>query len=202
MQAESPKTAQILQGALQVFLVQGFDGASMDDIAQAAQVSKATIYAHFSDKNALFIESIRGAARGQSDLIIAMDRLEIPLPDALAEIGMHFLEVILGDQALRLHGVCMAESERFPMVARIYFESGPAHAARQLAQLLAVARERGEFTDEGVDLELAAWQFFEVCKGGLFYRALMLGPVSVTPEEMQTAVDAGVRLFLRAYGRA
>jgi AcrR family transcriptional regulator len=48
------KTAAILDGAMQVFLDQGYAGTTMDKIASAAGVSKPTVYNHFQDKEELF----------------------------------------------------------------------------------------------------------------------------------------------------
>ena len=49
-----PKRQTIADAALQVFLRQGFAGASVDEIAAEARVSKPTIYAHFGSKEELF----------------------------------------------------------------------------------------------------------------------------------------------------
>ena len=51
---ENSKRRQILDGARNVFLNLGFDGASMGEIARAAGVSKGTLYVYFADKNRLF----------------------------------------------------------------------------------------------------------------------------------------------------
>src|SRR5205809_311758 len=51
---ESAKRRQILDGAREVFMELGFDGASMGEIARAAGVSKGTLYVYFTDKTALF----------------------------------------------------------------------------------------------------------------------------------------------------
>ena len=52
--AESSKRRQILDGARRVFLAEGFDGASMGEIARAAGVSKGTLYVYFDSKEKLF----------------------------------------------------------------------------------------------------------------------------------------------------
>jgi len=44
----------ILEGAIKVFIENGFDNSSMDRIAEIAGVSKRTIYNHFSNKESLF----------------------------------------------------------------------------------------------------------------------------------------------------
>jgi len=49
------KFDQVLSGARDVFLRDGFEGASVDDIARAAGVSKATLYSYFPDKRLLFM---------------------------------------------------------------------------------------------------------------------------------------------------
>ena len=48
------KAEQILQGAMAEFLVHGYAATSMDRVASAAKVSKATVYSYFQDKEALF----------------------------------------------------------------------------------------------------------------------------------------------------
>jgi AcrR family transcriptional regulator len=47
------KFDQVLTGARKVFMADGFEGASVDDIARAAEVSKATLYSYFPDKKLL-----------------------------------------------------------------------------------------------------------------------------------------------------
>jgi AcrR family transcriptional regulator len=55
-----PRSAQahkkVLDAAVQLFSERGIDATSMDSIADASGVSKATIYKHWQDKDALFLE--------------------------------------------------------------------------------------------------------------------------------------------------
>ena len=51
---DSAKRRQIVQGARSIFLAQGFDAASMNDIARSAGVSKGTLYVYFDNKEQLF----------------------------------------------------------------------------------------------------------------------------------------------------
>ena len=50
----SRKRQMILEGAVKVFIGNGFDTSSMDRIAEVAGVSKRTIYNHFTSKESLF----------------------------------------------------------------------------------------------------------------------------------------------------
>src|SRR5690625_5539928 len=54
----SKKADQVLDAARRLFLERGFDATSMDDVAEMAGVSKATVYAHYNCKTALFAEVI------------------------------------------------------------------------------------------------------------------------------------------------
>ncbi|WP_254456088.1 TetR/AcrR family transcriptional regulator [Paeniglutamicibacter quisquiliarum] len=46
---------QLLQAAHQVFVAHGFHGASMDEIAEVAEVSKPVLYQHFPGKRELYV---------------------------------------------------------------------------------------------------------------------------------------------------
>jgi AcrR family transcriptional regulator len=48
----------VLDAALALFAEHGIDAASMDAVARAAGVSKATLYAHWADKDALALEAL------------------------------------------------------------------------------------------------------------------------------------------------
>ena len=57
------KRAAVLEAAKALFLARGYDGTSMDAVAQAAGVSKLTVYSHFQDKDTLFVEAVKAARR-------------------------------------------------------------------------------------------------------------------------------------------
>jgi TetR/AcrR family transcriptional repressor of mexJK operon len=61
------KFDQVIEGAA-VFLREGFEGASVDEIARDAGVSKATLYSYFPDKQHLFLAVLRPNARQQSEV--------------------------------------------------------------------------------------------------------------------------------------
>ena len=61
------KFEQVLDGARAVFLADGYEGGSVDAIAKAAGVSKATLYSYFPDKRLLFMEVARSECSMQID---------------------------------------------------------------------------------------------------------------------------------------
>jgi AcrR family transcriptional regulator len=53
---------QLLDVALRLFAARGFKATTMDDIAEAAGVTKPLLYQHFASKRALYLELVEGVA--------------------------------------------------------------------------------------------------------------------------------------------
>lgn len=66
---QSAGEAAILDAAVHLFSVHGYDGVSMRRIAEAAGVSKANIYHHFSSKEALYFAIMRRSAEELTQLL-------------------------------------------------------------------------------------------------------------------------------------
>src|SRR5512147_1141278 len=80
------KRAAILEAATTTFLRRGYLGASMDEIAATAAVSKQTVYKHFADKEALFTEIVNGTVDRASDPVYAVAASLEPSGDLAAEL--------------------------------------------------------------------------------------------------------------------
>src|SRR5690606_31620579 len=74
------KGSAILDAARRLFTTQGFDGASMDQIAAAAGVSKLTVYSHYGDKETLFAEVVKSYCE-QQGLLVAVVAVDGELGD-------------------------------------------------------------------------------------------------------------------------
>jgi AcrR family transcriptional regulator len=113
--------AHILWTAKQVFLEQGFERASMDEIAARAQTSKRSLYAHFGSKENVYIEVV--------DLVrdLYLARLGMPgdYAEDPAEALTRFLARVSGqvrwEQVVRTCRLAIAEAERLPDAARGYY---------------------------------------------------------------------------------
>ena len=70
---DSAKRRQIIEGARAVFLAQGFDAASMSDIARKAGVSKGTLYVYFKSKEELFEAIAEEQCRMQAEGVFVLD---------------------------------------------------------------------------------------------------------------------------------
>ncbi|WP_353471166.1 TetR/AcrR family transcriptional regulator [Salipiger sp. H15] len=192
------KFEQVLEGARSVFLRDGFEGANVDDIARAAGVSKATLYSYFPDKRLLFMEmASRQCALQADEAMLTIDPSQPPAA-VLPLVARSFLKFVLSEMGQRIFRICIAEADRFPDLGRQFYQSGPMTMHSKLVNYLAAARERGEVDVE--DLELAADQFTELCKAGLWTRCVF--GVAEAPGEAEIArtVDGAVATFLARYG--
>ena len=195
--ADSAKRRQIMEGARQVFLSAGFDGASMNDIARAAGVSKGTLYAYFDSKDDLFRAIIRGEFAQAAERICAFRR-EGDARAMLSDFGVRLIGRMSEPETLALSRVVVAAVEKFPKIGRAFYEAGPLYGATRLAEELENLERSGAL--KVPDPERAAWQFVDLCQSYV-YKRLLFGVVdSLTREEIEASVEAGVEVFLKAYG--
>ena len=192
------KHAQILASARGIFIKLGFERASVDLIASQAGVSKATVYNHFKDKNALFLQCLREYPKAMEEDISAILRNESGnIEDILQMIGERFLKFLLSPQAMSIHRLFVSEVLRFPELGRAFFEKGPLRMRKKLADFLQLWHDRGKLRIE--DPDLAAAQFLTLCHLDLLIRMeLRIIPLP-TNEEIRSKVQTAVRFFLRGY---
>lgn len=135
------KTEAILTGALQEFLAHGYAATSVDRIAAAAGVSKATLYGHFDDKEALF-----GALVTRFVQARRLDPHDPRHRDFFAgepaEVLQRLAATILdgfprGDEPLAFMRLIIGEAERFPALAQIFLATVPKPLIDGLGRYLA-----------------------------------------------------------------
>lgn len=192
------KFDQVLGGAREVFLRDGFDGSSVDDIARAAGVSKATLYSYFPDKRLLFMEMAKRECQRQAENTIGSIDFEAPVADILLKVGSEMVNFICSGLGQRIFRICVAEADRFPELGRAFYESGPRLVRSKMIELLNLAIERGEMQID--DIDLAADQFPELCKADLFPRIVFKGETAFSEAERLRVVKGAVETFVARYG--
>jgi AcrR family transcriptional regulator len=176
----------------------GFEGASVDEIARAANVSKATLYSYFPDKRLLFSEVARIECNRQAEAALGSIPEDTPLETVLRETAHRMLRFLLSDFGQQMYRTCVAESYRFPDLGRRFYESGPAMMRDRMTALLAPYIEKGVVQID--DMELAAHQFGELCKSDLFVRRLCGVAGEITDEDIDRVVTGAVEMFVARYG--
>ncbi len=192
------KFQQVLNGAREVFLRDGFEGASVDDIARAAGVSKATLYSYFPDKRLLFMEVAQTECNSMADRALELIDDTKPPREVLTVAASQIVPFLLSEFAQRIFRICMAERDRFPELGRAFYAAGPEMGRKRLAEYLEIAAQRGELNLP--DLQMAAEQFSELCKVKLWNLAAFGVQTQFSQEEIDDVVVNAVETFMARYG--
>lgn len=165
------KRRVILDGARGLFMAEGFGGAGMDAIADAAGVSKMTLYRYFDSKEALFAGVIADLCEG----IVAVDPgavlADLPPEEALTRFARRLMATVYAPETLALHRVVVAEGMRFPELGRLFYDSGPGRNIAALADYLASHKDDPRLAIS--DPRKAAEQFSELVRGYTHLRLLL-----------------------------
>ncbi len=192
------KRAQIMGGAARVFAADGYEGASMAQIAGVAGVSKGTLYNYFDTKAALFTAYVQETCGHYLETVFDRIDHEGDPAGVLREIGQRMVRMMLSDAGLAMYRVVIAEAAEFPDLARTFFESGPARSVRFMSAWLAEETHRGRLRVP--DPEFAAEQFFNLCQTRLALRRRLQMMPEPTEAEVNRVVDASIAMFLGSYG--
>ena len=192
------KFEQVLSGAREVFMADGFEGASVDDIARAAGVSKATLYSYFPDKRLLFVEVAQTECSRMAERVIAMIDETKPVREVLTIAATQLVSFFVSDFNQQVFRVCVAERDRFPELGRAFYEAGPQNGQRRMAEYLDKAVAKGELAIE--DIQIAAEQFAELCKVRLWLRAAFGIQKEFSQDEIDEVALHAVDMFLARYG--
>lgn len=192
------KFDQVLEGARTIFSREGFEGASVDDIARAADVSKATLYSYFPDKRILFVEVAKRECRRQADEAMELVSLTAPPELVLPEAARRIIDFFLSEFGRQVFRTCVAEADRFPELGREFYESGPALVRDRIRAYLEGAVTRGELVID--DTLLAADQFAELCKADVFPAVIFGIRTNFTQADRDRISNGAVEMFMARYG--
>lgn len=191
------KTECILDAARHVFLETGYGASTVDAIATAAGVSKATIYTRFPSKQAMFAAVIQRECRACTQRMALAEESSAPdLANALRRIADTLLDIILLPQNLAIQRLVIAEMPRFPELGTVFYESGPAVTLSNLAAFL--EREKRHSTLRFDDATVAAQHFISLLRGDIQIRAL-IGAGDLSDAARRRVADRAVEAFLRVY---
>ena len=194
---DSVKRRQIIDGARSVFLAQGFDAASMGEIARAAGVSKGTLYVYFKSKEDLFEAIVRQECDAQAEGVFNLDHSDHDVEALLTRLGIAFVHFVCRPEKASAIRTVMAIADRMPEVGRKWYESGPAIGIATLAAYFRAQVDAGVLKVE--DCEVAAAQFMESCIATLFKPLVFNFGAAPTEERIAHVVGIAVRVFMTAY---
>jgi AcrR family transcriptional regulator len=197
MAEDSAKRRQIVQGARSIFLAQGFDAASMNDIAKAAGVSKGTLYVYFDNKEQLFEAIVHEECLAHAEGAFNLDASDHDVEKNLRRLGSAYIEFLCSPEKASALRTVIAIADRMPEIGKVFYETGPSTGIAKLADYLRAQTQAGVLTVE--DAEVAAAQFLDACQSTLFKPVLFNFAEAPAPERIEHVVGIAVKTFLAAY---
>lgn len=191
------KQQKILEMAAKLFLKNGYEGVSVDEVTRAAGGSKTNVYTYFGGKEGLFIAVVEYLIADALQPFKALKVSDHPPEEALKELGRTFLDIILGEHLLALHRLVVAESARFPQLGRAWFAAGPEYVYRSVEAYLEAQQRVGRLRPGNP--RRAAALFLDMMTFDVHHRTLL----GVTPRpgqaELERLIEDAVDTFLHGY---
>ncbi len=197
---DSAKRRQIIEGARELFLAQGFDAASMGEIARAAGVSKGTLYVYFESKEHLFEAIVEDERRAQAEQVFSLDSDDHDVGAVLTRLGAAYVRFLAQPTAVSAIRTVIAIADRMPEIGRKFYEFGPQCGISRLAKYLEDQVKAGVLAID--DCEIAAGQFLDSCQSTMLKPVLFNAAGAPSEARIRHVVGIAVRTFLAAYGKA
>jgi AcrR family transcriptional regulator len=146
---------ELLDAALTVFAEKGYRNTKLDEIAEAAGVTKGTIYHYFSTKEELLLRAIE---HYHERAFGRLDELKRSAEMSAAErIRAFVMEGFGSDDPARrrIHALLQGIGADAPAVRREWLRSGPLRGWRLLTRIIEEGQASGEFRADA-DAQVAA----------------------------------------------
>jgi AcrR family transcriptional regulator len=185
---------RILDAATTLFLRSGFDATSCDQVVAMAGAGKATLYARYANKDALFSavvhRALERAAPPAPGLPSAM-----PVWERLRAVGLHLLQQALTEESVALLRVCLTTAQRLPELARMVDQSG---RDSSVASIVAVLAGPAPAPDQTVAATAIAQRFIDLVIVPQQMRALVGDDREQLGDAAPRRIDEAIDLLSRA----
>jgi AcrR family transcriptional regulator len=192
-------TEHLLEVAASFFLKKGFAGSSVTQIARQARASKESFYSRFPTKEDLFRAVIRRQTDRMAGQMSALFISDAPTAVTLTAFGEGLLERFTADDTITLQRTISLDEGKFPELARIFYELGPARMIAALSRYLEEQVSRGKLRK--LDSETAAHQFL----GLIISETMLKVTLGVAPKPNKDVrcrrVKSAVDVFLNGYAK-
>lgn len=189
------KRRAAIDAAMAEFLELGYERASLQQIANRANVSTATLFKRFPTKAALFEAIV---------LDFWSDDAEIgkipPVGDpraGLRRIGLDYAALTSQPRLVAASRLLISEAGRFPELPRMMLESGKMPYYRRVSDYLAGEVAGGNLAID--DTQRAGRQFLAMIADQSFWPAILLPSANITDRDIEIAVDEALLTFLARY---
>jgi AcrR family transcriptional regulator len=184
---------RLRQAAIDVFLDSGFEGAKMEAVAEAAGITKRTLYARYADKNALFSDVVVWATGLYHAAEFPEEIAEWDLATGLMTIARSTLKRAIDPDVKRLSKLALMESARIPDFSTQAYSTLWSPRVKAVADLLTTHQNAGDIVVD--DIEIAAELFIAMVAQRPAWMALLdaTRPAEMEESHLQQAVELFVR---------
>jgi len=192
---------RILDAATAMFLQDGFGGASLERIAEAAGAGKATLYSRYSGKEALFAEVVKRTCERSLHLVFEAPQ-SVALAPRLVSVTQTLVTRLLSDEVIGLIRLVVADAPRFPTLAKLTSDAGRLRAIEAVATM--IAEHSGRTLDPSARAQAKrhsralATQILDAIVSPMLMRALMGENLDEVRGDIRSHVKQTIALFAAA----
>jgi len=199
--AESAERIEkLLDIAAEVFLENGFDGASVDEIARRANASKQTLYSRYPTKAELFSAVMKRRSEAGFAILSDIGHSDKPIREVLETYANILIFPLIDRDTLRFLRAIIATAETFPDLAKSFWNMGPKRVYEMVPELLSDRMKKGELRRD--DPVQAAYLFISMCTGRFWSQGLFAVRPRVSKAEVDEYIQSVVQSFLAIYSPA
>ncbi|NLR16048.1 TetR/AcrR family transcriptional regulator [Pseudoalteromonas peptidolytica] len=177
------KDKAIKDAATKLFIKNGLDGVSVDDIAKAAKVSKPTIYSRYKTKEKLFVAILIGECEKQIEKMFEPRGDKQTLEDFIHKKAFEYISFITDPWYVNLLRNAIYYSGHFDEIGEAFLRFGPRKGVSKLANSLAVEIDKGEL--KAVDPSDAAEFIISRSKSNCFFNAILARTLENADEDIK-----------------
>jgi TetR/AcrR family transcriptional repressor of mexJK operon len=192
------KRQAILDAARLVFINHGYSGSSMEAIAEAAPVSKPTLYNHFKSKQDLFAAVFAERCQTLLETLAQVKSEQLEPKIGLKNIAAAFVKLLYSEESLKLYRLIVAEQQHFPELGALIYRSGPEQTLQRLAAYL--SELNAAQTLKVPDVDSSSRLLLGMLKGVEHFRCTLGLQPGLTEAEQETLINSAVSLFLKGHG--
>lgn len=186
----------ILSTATDLFLEQGYEAVSLDEIIRVVGGSKTILYKHFGGKEGLLSLVVRDTCEGFLMSLTELDVSSLSASDGLRVLATTLLRTLLEERHIAFQRLMFAVSGRFPELAAVWYESGPGRSRQALTSFIRAKQRSGEIVED--DPWLLAVQFHDMIVSDPLYLSLI--GRRPDPAQVDRLIDAAIRTLLDGCG--
>ena len=157
--------------------------------------SRTNLYSWFGNKEGLFAAVVAALCEDVLENFRRASRADESPEETLEKIGVDLVKVILSEKVIALYRLVVGESARFPNVAGVFYDSGPAEAYKIISNLLQRWKDEDRVAVD--DPEITARLLVEMMVGDLQLLALCKQEPRPSEAQVRNQVRVATSIVLR-----